>query len=182
MSRARKLKLTTTNASSHRRGSRYHLFGFGMGPPQLLGLCLEFNRVLEDRVVPVPLREVLPAHEGAVLGGAPVIVPEVEVEEIDRVGELGAADDLVGAKALVNLLGRLHLLVGAGDGLLRLVVDAFDDRTRVALYAGFFHARLSGGVAGTLRGDLGGEQIREPLARVVRYLLAVEPAHVTGGT
>ena len=46
-----------------------------MNPPELFGLGLEFNRVLKDRVVAVPLREILTAHEGAVLGGAPIVVP-----------------------------------------------------------------------------------------------------------
>src|SRR5262245_35190138 len=131
MSRLRKPRLTMTNASSHRNGSRYHLFGLGMDPPQLLGLRLELNGVLEHRVVPMPLREILSAHEGAVLGGASVIVPEIEVEEIDRMREGGPRYHLVGAKALVNLLGRFHLVVGAGDGFLRFVVDALDGRTRM---------------------------------------------------
>src|SRR6516165_6371007 len=112
MSRLRQPRFTMTNASSHREGSRYHLFGLGMAPPQLLSLRLELNGVLEDRVIAVPLGEVLSAHEGPVLGGAPVIMPEVEVKKIDRLREQGAAYHLLGAQALVSLLGRLHFFIG----------------------------------------------------------------------
>src|SRR5262244_3733707 len=99
MSRLRKPRLTITNASSQRVGSRYHLFGLGMAPPQFLSPRVELNRVLEDRVVAVPLGEVLSAHKGPMLGGAPVVVPEIEVEKIDRVRERRTADHLVGAQA-----------------------------------------------------------------------------------
>ena len=60
-----------------------------MDPPQLLGLRFEFDGVLEDRVIAVPLREILSAHEGTVLGRAAVVVPQIEVEEVDRVREGG---------------------------------------------------------------------------------------------
>ena len=137
--------------------------------------------MLEDRVIAVPLGEVLSAHEGSVLGGAPVIMPEIEVDKINRVRERRTAYHLLGAQALVSLLGRLHFFIGARDGLLRLVVEAIDDRTCVALHTGFFHVRLGQCVPRALRRNLGGKQIGESLAWVVRYLLAVEPAHVTGG-
>src|SRR4051794_14126392 len=97
MSRLRNPRFTMTNASSQSEGSRYQLFGPGMCPPQLLGLRPELDGVFEDRVVAVPLGEVLSAHEGPVLGGPPVVVPEVEVEEVDRVRERGAGYHLVGA-------------------------------------------------------------------------------------
>src|SRR5262249_33085526 len=129
MSRLRKPRFTMTNASSHNPGSRYHLFGLGMAPPQFLSLCLELNAVLKDRVIAVPLGEVLSAHEGPMLGGAPVIMPEIEIEKIDRVRKRRTAYHLLGAQALVSLLGRLHFFIGARDGLLRFVVDALDDRT-----------------------------------------------------
>src|SRR5262245_41680814 len=181
MSRLRNARFTITNSSSHTAGSRYHLLGLGMDPPQLLGLRLEFGGVLEDWVVAVPLGEVLAAHEGPVLGGAPVIVPEVEVEEIDRVRERRTGYHLVSAQAVVNLLGGRHFFIGARDGLLRFGVDAIDDRGRVALHAGLFHVRLREREARTLGRNLGREQVREPLARVVRDLLAVQSAHVAGG-
>src|SRR5215831_12593684 len=123
MSRLRKPRFTMTNASSHTEGSRYHLFRPGMAPPQFLSLRLELNGVLEDRVIAVPLGEVLSAHEGPVLGGAPVIMPEIEVEKIDRVRERRPGDHLVGAQAVVSLLGRLHFCIGGRDRLLRFVVD-----------------------------------------------------------
>src|SRR6516162_7258079 len=143
MSRLRKPRFTMTKASSHRAGSRYHLFALGMVPPQFLGLRLEFNGVLEDRVVAVPLGEVLSAHERPVLGGAPIVMPEIEVDKIDRVRERRTGYHLLGAQALVNLLGRLDFFIGARDGLLGFVVDALDERSCMALQTGFFHVRLS---------------------------------------
>jgi hypothetical protein len=55
-----------------------------MLPPQFFRGMANFNGVLEHGVVAVPLNEVGPAHERPVLGRAAVVVPEVEVEEIDR--------------------------------------------------------------------------------------------------
>src|SRR3954452_7164542 len=98
MSSVRNARFTITNPSSHSEGSRYHLFGFGMDPPQFLGLRLEFDGVLEHRVIAVPLGEILSAHEGPVLGGAPVIVPEIEVEKINGVRERRTGYHLVGAQ------------------------------------------------------------------------------------
>src|SRR5215475_12964842 len=104
MSSVRNVRFTITNSSSHTAGSRYHLFGPGMGPPQLLGLRLEFNGVVQNRVIAVPLGEVLSAHESPMFGGAPVIMPQIEVEKIDRVRERRTGNHLVGAQAFVNLL------------------------------------------------------------------------------
>src|SRR6185437_17148957 len=112
--------LTIAKSSSQTAGSPYHLFGFGMDPPERFGLLLDFDCVLEDRIVAVPLGEVLTAHEGAVLGRAPVVVPQIEVEEIDRLREERTGDDLVGAERLVDFLGGFYLIVGGGDGGLGL--------------------------------------------------------------
>src|SRR5262249_23472834 len=60
-------------------------------------------------------------------------------------------------------------------------IDTVDNRTGMALHTGFFHVLLSVCVARTLRRNLGGQQVGESLTWVVRYLLAIEPAHVTGG-
>src|SRR5262249_44405365 len=76
---------------------------------------------------------------------------------------------------------RLHLLVGAGHGLLGLVVDALDERAGVALHAHLLHGRLRLGVVGPLLGDLGGQPVRQPLAGVVGDFQTIQAAHVAGG-
>src|SRR5437868_5910964 len=86
MSGASAARLTKANSSSSRRWSRYHLL-LAMRPPQLVGHGLQFDGVLQDRVVAVPLHEVGPAHESAVLGRPAVVVPQVEVGEVDRLRE-----------------------------------------------------------------------------------------------
>src|SRR5215469_928764 len=59
----------------------------GMLPPQCCRFALELDGLLEYRVVAMPLHEIGSAHKGSVLRRAPVIVPKIEVEEVDRVGE-----------------------------------------------------------------------------------------------
>src|SRR5215467_3159254 len=123
MSRLKKARLTRTNVSSQSRWSRYHLLVLAMCPPHFLGHCPDLDGVREDRVVAVPLGEVLAAHEGAVLGGPAVIVPQVEVAEVDRLRERRRRQNAVLAQAGHDVRGGLDLPVGALDGLLGLVVD-----------------------------------------------------------
>ena len=58
-----------------------------MLPPQFVGLVLQFDGFAEQLVVAVPLDKVGAAHEGAVLAGTAVVVPEIEVGEVDGLGE-----------------------------------------------------------------------------------------------
>ena len=55
-----------------------------MGASHLVGHALDFGRMLEHWIVAVPLNEVGASHERPVLGCSAVIVPKVEVGEIDR--------------------------------------------------------------------------------------------------
>src|SRR3954469_19771157 len=82
MSGPRKARLTSTNRSSQSRESRSRLGTRAMGLPQFVGLGLQLDAVLEHRVVAVPLHEVGPTHERPVFGGAAVVVPQVEVQEV----------------------------------------------------------------------------------------------------
>ena len=54
---------------------------------QVGGRLLELGQLGDDLVVAVPLDEVGPAHVGAMLGGPAAVVPEVEVEVLDRLVE-----------------------------------------------------------------------------------------------
>src|SRR6187455_941260 len=85
MSRAKKARLMVTNDSGQSCESRHQLFRLGfMTPSQFLGLFLQLNRMLENGIISMPLGEVLPPHEGSVLGGAAVVMPEIEIEKINR--------------------------------------------------------------------------------------------------
>ena len=50
---------------------------------ELVGDLFDLGNLVDHLVVPVPLHEIGPAHESAVLGGSAEIMPEVEGEEFD---------------------------------------------------------------------------------------------------
>ncbi len=106
--------------------SRRGLLVSAMGPPQLFGVVLQLDGLLQQAVVAVPLDEVGAAHEGCVLAGAAVVVPEVEVGEVDGVGEGRSGERAVLVQAVDDVLGGQNLGVGIGDDLLGLCVDAVD--------------------------------------------------------
>src|SRR5215831_5242069 len=124
---ARKATLTSTNSSSQRRWSRHALFARCIFlPPQLFGQGLDFDRVLPQRVIAMPLGKVGAPHEGAMLGGAAVIMPEVEVLEIKRCLARLLAHQAFLSQSFDNLLVRFHLFVGGlhnGFGLLVELID-----------------------------------------------------------
>ena len=47
----------------------------------------QLDRFLQHRIVAVPLHEVGASHECAVFAGASVVVPEIEVDKVDGLGE-----------------------------------------------------------------------------------------------
>src|SRR3569833_3939751 len=98
MSAARMARFIVTNSSTHSCGSCAHrlrgsatmrctpgsMLFFAMLSPQFVGLVLQFRVLQQQLVVTVPLHEVCPAHERAVLACTPVIVPQGVVGEVDR--------------------------------------------------------------------------------------------------
>src|SRR5438105_14255879 len=87
MSGPRNVRLASTNSSSHTRQSLYQLFLATMLSPQLVGHRRNLLAVFQQRIVAMPLHEVGAAHEGAMIGGAALIVPQVEVNEVNRLLE-----------------------------------------------------------------------------------------------
>src|SRR5262245_45904809 len=99
MSNARKVRLIRTNASTHKLGSLVHrltreLFrsrlircrswlSAAMSFPHFLGQGFQPHRLAQNRIVPVTLNEIRPTHECAMLRGTSVIMPKIEVREID---------------------------------------------------------------------------------------------------
>src|SRR5947209_6405727 len=119
MSTARKARLESTSSSTQKSGLAHHASpssrrrmdlasrslvdgicrlggGGGFLPlPQVGGRLLELGDLRHQLVIAVPLDEVRPTHVGPVLGGPPAVMPEVEVEELDRLVEGLRSQELV---------------------------------------------------------------------------------------
>ena len=178
MSGASPPRLNSTNSSTHVRGRRSQLFSIVLA--ELGGLFLELDHVLEDRVVAVPLHIVGPAHERGVLRGAAVIMPEVEIGELDRLAERISRKQPVRFDPVHDGAGGEDLFVGVSHHCGAFPVNAIHERRRVALQADVLHLRPRAFRIRTFLGDFGEQIIREPLGWVVGDAAAVESAHVAG--
>src|SRR5690349_19171703 len=105
MSGIRPAMLSRMNNSSQRSWRRYQRRSLAMLPPHLGCHAAHLCRVLQQRVVAMPLHEVGAAHEGAVLGRAPVVMPQIEIREVNRRGEWLARQHAVLAQSLDDLPG-----------------------------------------------------------------------------
>src|SRR5262245_28672284 len=76
---------------------------------ELRRLLVDLDAEPRQLVVAVPLHEVGAAHEGAVLGGAAEVVPEVELGELDRLVEGLRREQALGAEGAHHRLGALDL-------------------------------------------------------------------------
>src|SRR5215467_7510981 len=94
MSKVRKPRLRITNTSTHRSG-RFHQesLAAGMPSPELVSHGMQFDGLLQHGIIAVPLHKIRPAHESAVLAGAPVIVPQIEIHKVDGMGERRPGED-----------------------------------------------------------------------------------------
>jgi len=126
----------------------------------------------------VPLHEIRAAHERAVLRRPPVVVPEVEVHEVDAIREWLARQRALAAQRIHQRLCLADPLIGHVDDLLRLRVHAVDQRLRMTLRADLLHVVLRRQEIRTLLRDRIRQVIRQALRRIVRYLIPVDPAHV----
>ncbi len=80
-----------------------------MLPPQFVGLRAQLTRARQHRVVAMPLHEVGAAHERAVLRRPAVVVPEIEVDEVDRRRERRGRQHAVLPQRRHDVRRRLHL-------------------------------------------------------------------------
>src|SRR6185503_5572000 len=128
-----------------------------MLPPQLVGIMLQLSLLQQQFVVAVPLDEIGATHEGAMFAGAPVIVPQVEVGEIDGMGEGWTGQCSIFVETVHDGLGCKYLLVGACEDEFSLRVDAIDCCLGVALRADLLHVDLGLEVIGPFCAYLGGE-------------------------
>jgi hypothetical protein len=96
----------------------------------------------EHRIVAVPLDEVGAAHEGAVLRRPAVVMPQIEVDEVDRLRERRRRQHAVLSQRGHQVGGLLHFRVRRRHDLFGLGIDALDQRSRVALIAHGLHRLL----------------------------------------
>jgi|CZKL01.1.fsa_nt_gi hypothetical protein len=127
----------------------------------------------------MPLHKVGAAHEGTVLRCTAIVVPEVEVGEVDGVREWRSGEKPVLVKVVHDRFGGQDLRIGAFDDLLALVVNAVNKGLRVALRADLLHVDLGLQVIRTMSGNCIGKVPAEPVRWIVRNLEAVDAAHVT---
>src|SRR5579872_7360050 len=149
MSPARMARLVATNSSRSSSSSKTQAthrecstLARTMHPPQLDCIVLQLDRLLQQSVVAVPLHKVGAAHEGTMLARAAIVVPEVEVREIDWIGERRSRNDSVLVKPVDNGFGLEHFRVRAGDNFFGLRIDPIDEGLGVALGTNLFHISL----------------------------------------
>ena len=75
----------------------------------------------------MPLYEVCASHEGAVFGGATIVVPKVEIDEVNGLRERWALEQALAADAIHKGFGPRDIVIRRGHDFFRLFVHAFDD-------------------------------------------------------
>src|SRR3954468_246840 len=96
MSKVRNPTFRMTNASIHICGRAHQRsFSLAMLSPERGGHRLQFDCLLQHGIVPVPLHEIGASHKGPVFAGPSVVMPQVEVHEIDGMGEWRTAERTV---------------------------------------------------------------------------------------
>src|SRR6516164_5522420 len=133
MSGARPPRLTRAKSSTHIWGRRNHLTAGCMGFAHGICFAADFYEMLQNRVVAMPLNEVRAAHERAMLGRASIIVPEIEVLELDGVLEWVPLKDAFLAQLVHDRSGGGDFLVGCVHDLFRFTIDSVNKRTGMAL-------------------------------------------------
>ena len=90
----------------------------------------------------MPLHKIRAAHESTVLGCAAVVVPQIEVGEVDGVRKRRAGQRTILTQVIHDGLGREDLRVGALDNFFSLTVNPVYQGLRVTLRADLLHVDL----------------------------------------
>jgi hypothetical protein len=141
---------------------------------------LEFDGLRQQLVIAMPLYKVGATHKGTVLRCSAIVVPQIEVSEIDWVGEGRPGQSPILMQAIHDRFGRENLGVCAVNHLFALLVDPIHERLGVALRADLFHVDLCLEVVGAVGRNGISEVPAEPVRWVVGHLEAVDAAHVAG--
>src|SRR5215469_3842777 len=148
---------------------------------QLLRHRVQLHLFFQQFVVSMPLNEIRAPHESSVLGRAPVVMPQIKQDEIDRLLIWLRPDNTVLPKASDKVLSLLYLFIRRANDLLSLRINALDEGTRMTLIADLLHVELGLLIVGAMLRDRIGEEVGEPLTRVVSHFLAVNAGHVARG-
>src|SRR5271169_2269074 len=106
MSKVRNPTFTMTNASTRNQGCSHHELLFSaMASPKFVGHRLQLYLLFQHGIVSVPLHEVGAAHEGSVFGGAAIVVPQIEIQEVDRLREWRTVQQAFVTQAIDQILG-----------------------------------------------------------------------------
>src|ERR1700733_4089152 len=106
ISKVRKPKLSRTKTSRTVSGpNQSRLSLSGTAPPQIGGHGFKVDLLSQHGVVAVPLHEVSTSHERSMLRGAAVVMPEVEIYEINRLGEGRRLNQTIVPQAIHQCLG-----------------------------------------------------------------------------
>ena len=141
---------------------------------------LQFDGFGKQLVVPVPLNKVRSTHESAVLAGAAVIVPQIEVSEIDGLGKWWSSQCAVLMQPIHDVFRSKHSCIRVCDNLLCLRVDAIDAVLCMALRADLLHVDLRLQVVGTVGTDSVSKVPAKAVRGVMSYFEPVDAAHVAG--
>src|SRR6185369_10043927 len=121
MSKVRNPTFTSANNSTHICGSSHQrLAAVSMSAPQGRRIGLQLHHLLQHRIVAVPLHEVSSAHESAMLAGASIVMPEIEVHEIDWLREGWSTHSAIFTEAGDQVLSVLDFCIRVRHHLFRL--------------------------------------------------------------
>src|SRR5215469_4256367 len=96
MSRVRKPMFKIANTSTQICGlSHQRSLTFAMLSPELGGHRLKLDGLLQHGIVSVPLHEIGASHERPMFASSSVVVPQIEVHEINRLREGRSAEHAV---------------------------------------------------------------------------------------
>src|SRR6185369_17235367 len=126
----------------------------------------------------MPLHEVGAAHERPMLRCAAVVVPEIEIGEVDSMREGWPRETAILAQVIHYRLGSGDLGVGALHNFFALSVDAVNQNLRVALSTDLLHIDLGLEVVRSMSCDCVRKVPTEPVRWVVRDLESIDAAQV----
>src|SRR4051794_31794005 len=149
MSGANPNRFTTANNSSQSACREKLLWLPLMDASHFFSHALDLGRMLEHWVIAMPLHEIRASHKGSMFGGASVIVPKIEICEVNRVFKR-QADQAVLAQSVHDRLRSRYLAVCAGHDFLGLRIYLINDPPCMAITAKILHGGLSASVVWTL--------------------------------
>src|SRR5579883_1457496 len=117
MSKVRKPMFTSANNSTHNWGSSHQRRSSAtMLLPQLRSVRLQLHHFLQHGIVAMPLDEIGTAHKRAVLAGASVVMPQIEIGEVYGLRKRRPAQHAIFPKAI-------HQIFGLGNARVRVQHD-----------------------------------------------------------